>query len=268
MSYGRPLFQWPGGSARRCCWRNGFTLVELLVVIAIVALLMAILLPSLREVRAHAQRVKCAANLRQVAIAWLMYLDHEARGVFPLGGMGNLAWHYGGKSVGRVIEGQLDFNPRPLNPYVGLDPYGERAAEVFRCPADRGMRHYIDPTTVGQTTYERLGNSYPANRTLFNGQIDPETCLRFRPGVPLRVSDVKFSPAVFILVGDQQMDFAVQPSPLYSAIWHDHDGSGVNLGFLDGHAAFTRIKRLETVTHYYAFPYMYCGLEDGIETGP
>ena len=55
--------------------RAGFTLVELLVVIAIVALLIAILLPTLNKARVLSNRVKCSSNQRQLAAAMVMYAN-------------------------------------------------------------------------------------------------------------------------------------------------------------------------------------------------
>lgn len=53
--------------------RRGFTLIELLVVVAIIALLISILLPSLREAREQAKIAKCLANLKQIALAGVQY---------------------------------------------------------------------------------------------------------------------------------------------------------------------------------------------------
>ncbi|MHC4557220.1 MAG: type II secretion system protein [Planctomycetota bacterium] len=54
---------------------TGFTLIELLVVIAIIAVLLAILMPSLNRVREQGKRATCLNNLKQLTLAWIMYAD-------------------------------------------------------------------------------------------------------------------------------------------------------------------------------------------------
>jgi len=62
--------------------RRGFTLIELLVVVAIIALLIAILLPSLGKARELSNRSYCAANIRGVMQSCSVY-SSENSDLFP-----------------------------------------------------------------------------------------------------------------------------------------------------------------------------------------
>jgi len=75
----------PDKRERRCPrWgrrqAKGFTLIKLLVVISVIALLMAILLPSLQKARRMAQASVCRSNLKQWGLIFQLYAfdnDHK-----------------------------------------------------------------------------------------------------------------------------------------------------------------------------------------------
>lgn len=63
---------------------NGaFSLVELLVVISIVGVLIAMLMPAIKQAKDVSHVSACASNLRQIAVAENVYCTNMADGAFP-----------------------------------------------------------------------------------------------------------------------------------------------------------------------------------------
>jgi prepilin-type N-terminal cleavage/methylation domain-containing protein/prepilin-type processing-associated H-X9-DG protein len=119
-----------------------FTLIELLVVIAVIAILAALLLPTLGRAKARSQGVYCLNNTRQLLLAWRMYVDDNrdelpfayARNPTP---PGNAAYVW--------VKGEMDnTNPRFVDNWNydstirkgAIWPYCAKSIAVWHCPAD------------------------------------------------------------------------------------------------------------------------------------
>lgn len=112
--------------------RQGFTLIELLVVIAIIALLLAILLPSLNMVKEKARELVCKTHLKGVGTALLVYFHENDNRSYDYNGEANeFRWHLPG-SPDQYIS------PTHHEAYWGVayKDYIEDP-DVFGCPSYR-----------------------------------------------------------------------------------------------------------------------------------
>ena len=116
---------------RRGFHGSAFTLIELLVVVAIIAMLLAILLPSLSAAREHANRAVCASQLRQLGLAHYTYAEDNRQclvpGSFDEGG-GLPMWYFGqgeGGAFARYWLGEESQREPLLKCPSDLEPYPE-----------------------------------------------------------------------------------------------------------------------------------------------
>ena len=78
------------GQVKQYC----FTLIELLVVIAIIAILAAMLLPALGNVRGKGRQISCVGNIKNLSVAMAAYLEHN-KNFYPYG-----EWAWGASPSG------------------------------------------------------------------------------------------------------------------------------------------------------------------------
>jgi prepilin-type N-terminal cleavage/methylation domain-containing protein/prepilin-type processing-associated H-X9-DG protein len=70
--------------------KAGFTLIELLVVIAIIAILAAMLLPTLAKAKLKATQAVCLSNQKQLDLALVMFAGDNNDAIVPYNSTGNL----------------------------------------------------------------------------------------------------------------------------------------------------------------------------------
>ncbi|MHC4536050.1 MAG: type II secretion system protein [Planctomycetota bacterium] len=204
---------------------KAFTLIELLVVIAIIAVLMAILMPSLSAARDQAKRMHCVANLKTLSLAWFMYKDENDDNL--VGGHTNpRQWVL--RPSGDSIEQKLDAIRNGI-----LFPYVNDTVEVYRCPADMRIK---DP---GQFAYRSFSIAGGANGEGWQGSYEQA----------IKYSDIKRPASKYVFLEDidprgfNTGSWCMNFSPISwvdpLAMWHNERST---IGFADGHSEMHRWK--------------------------
>lgn len=145
--------------------RVGFTLVELLVVISIIALLIAILLPTLSGAREAARASVCASRLKQIGIAYVLYAQDYQEYINPTtiqsrqywdGAISSRPWHERFSRIG-------PFSP---NDYGLIYTDGDFNGRVsYLCPSESRntftIHHYASNMWITASNYVDGGGNTP-----------------------------------------------------------------------------------------------------------
>jgi prepilin-type N-terminal cleavage/methylation domain-containing protein/prepilin-type processing-associated H-X9-DG protein len=229
--------------------RSGFTLIELLVVIAIIAILMAILIPTLNRAREQGKRAACLSNVKQLGLAWGLYADDNdnkiVNGCTGVAGQGNVpadedGWvHWAGYSDSTTEADQIKaVKDGALFPYVNNE-------RLYKCPT--GLRGEMRTYAIGDSM-----NGWPSGPRVKNRME-----IR-RPGDRIVFVDegwVTF--ASWSVPYDRESwwgSVVTQPGILAADNRHKdpppvRHGDGTNFSFADGHSEYWKWKDQRTIDY-------------------
>ena len=145
-------------NASRSHRSRAFTLVELLVVIGIIALLVALLLPSLQRAQEAGRRATCLSQLRQITMAVLMY--EQVNKSLPGPTIPGILDPNTVNAVPQIIS--VTYKSRMLSNNEMLQKYMGNSREVWFCPSSVVMRQNATPIQ-GPYVGKVLGYGYKMN---------------------------------------------------------------------------------------------------------
>lgn len=201
---------------------RAFTLIELLVVIAIIAILMAIMMPSLNRVRDQGKRVHCVSNTKTLAMGWFMYQDEFGGRLVPAHTLDSpIQWVGLEPANGTWDQKKAAIRRGLIYPFVG------KSVDIFHCPAD--TRRPTSSRPAAFRTFSIVGGCNGEDWSDYNKAMI--------------YSDIKRPATKYILVeeadtrgynmGSWQMHPKNRTWTDPVAMWHNKK---TTLGFADGHA--------------------------------
>ena len=148
--------------ARQHCGRRAFTLVEMLVVLAIISILSSMILPSLGRAREGGRRAACASNLRQIGLAFSLYVDDNEERYPPLSSSETFP------VPPPLPAGCSDTRTLPIDWSYALNPY-TISARIFRCPSTGDEERHPNASAGAFELWNHCNPPPPSNEIVIGG---------------------------------------------------------------------------------------------------
>jgi type II secretory pathway pseudopilin PulG len=235
-------------NVRRKDATSGFTLVALLAVLVMAGLLAGLFLPALSKARLKSVQLKCAANLRQLAMAAHIYAQTEGRNRFPDCFGANWPWDI------------------PASVAKDLMQNGA-TREILYCPGFPEQNNLILWTfTAGASSTNGFRIIGYAMAFKGAGRIRSTNTTESLTPAPYRIGDGEYQPGpservliadATLSIGSNENDRARNRYADIKGGWqHGHRAphlngkvpAGGNLVFLDGHTDWKRFQKMRVRT--------------------
>ena len=142
--------------------RRAFTLIELLVVVAIIAILIAILLPSLSRAKENTRRTVCGAHLKSQGMSVAIYASQFGDYVPYFGNVGA----YPNDQAYGIGNALLDITQQQANAMNGADG-ADAMRKIFWCP-----NNFIGSASANQWSGNNVGNVFRTHGyAYFNARV-------------------------------------------------------------------------------------------------
>ncbi|MAE66052.1 MAG: hypothetical protein CMJ18_17405 [Phycisphaeraceae bacterium] len=220
--------------------RKGFTLVELLVVISVIALLIALLMPAIKQARQTALQIRCAAHVRAIGIG-LDAFANEHQDEYPRAG--NLI-PWGAIGIDTALPGRPSWMEQ-------VDAYTQSREVLAGCPTyplELDYHYFLGARAAWIDARERNFNPPYYHAAMVRGRVafpsayvlGGDITYKLLDEAPIDADKDDFTQECLVY---QELEGLIYRAP--------HHPNGLNTLFVDVHVSATRTFDQAQMTYRY-----------------